>query len=635
MVRVVVTRPNHDYATLCGYTALSVVNEYYFRKGYDIRDLSGSTATRENVLRELPAEMFYGVGHGDADVFTGWGNRTIFYVCDCKELSSSIVYLLSCLTARELGEDIVRKGARAYVGYNEEFAWIVYDRYTCAYDTYNDRYCKWFFTPVRVLLERIADGATVGEANAGSIAEWNFGVSYWTENPENDPNAGLVLYYLVWDRDAQTLLGDFNARLAPTMRLEATVASSYDVRAELYGIVLQATVVSSYADSARLSVSRPRRWYYFLPAIASATYALTQEDAERRRKALLVAGALGVGAYAFIQLTKPKPRPYVPPGIALRATVVSSYEVRATALPPIHLRPEVTSGYAVSAIITPAIRLVASVASGYVDTATATPAIRVEAPETLTSTAEARIELRVSVEAQEYHASTTTAKVELRLSLTASATSSYVDRVDIVRVVAVRPSVVSSYVDGATVGKATAVSASDTLTSTTMATVERRAIGVRPSVVSSYVDTATVSVTSAIRATVTSSYVDSATVGGTFRVTASDTLVSSISATVSTAVLTVAGLETLTSTLSPGGLMVYEGTTVRGVLYTNVDCSKLVSISAVDAYATYGCVDGKVVVYTYDKSVSGEVWSVEPDGTLSHLHTAVPKDTVVRVAYLW
>jgi len=635
MVKVVVTRPNHDYATLCGYTALSAVNEYYFRRGYEVRDLSGSTATRDSVLKELPADMFYGVGHGDTDVFTGWGNQTIFYVCDCKELSGSIVYLLSCLTARELGEDIVRKGARAYVGYNEVFAWVVYDRYTCAYDTYNDRYCKWFFTPVRVLLERIADGATVGEANASSIAEWNFGVSYWTENPENDPNAGLVLYYLVWDRDAQTLLGDFNARLAPTARLEATVVSSYDARAELYGIVLQATVASSYADSARLSARRPRRWYYFLPAIASATYALTQEDAERRRKALLVAGALGVGAYAFIQLTKPKPKPYVPPGVALRATVVSGYEVRATALPPIHLRPEVASGYAVSAIITPAIRLVASVSSSYADSATATPAIRVEAPETHASTAEARIELRVSVEAREYHASTTTARVELRLSLPASVSSSYRDLVDIVRVVAIRPSAVSSYAGSATVGKATAVSASDTLTSTTTARAERTAIGVRPSVASSYAVSVSLTIARGLRPSVVSSYADSATVGGTFRVSASETHTSSISATVSTAVLTVAGLETLTSTLSPGGIMVYESTTVRGVLQTNIDCSKLVSVSAVDAYVTYACVDGKVVVYTYDKNVSGDVWSVEPDGTLSHLHTAVPKDTVVRVAYLW
>jgi hypothetical protein len=635
VVRVVVTRPNHDYATLCGYTALSVVNEYYFGKGYEVRDLSGSTATRGNVLRELPADMFYGVGHGDVDVFTGWGNQTVFYVCDCRELSGSIVYLLSCLTARELGGDIVRKGARAYVGYSEEFTWVLYDRYTCAYDTYNDRYCKWFFTPVRVLLERIADGATAGEANASSIAEWNFGISYWLENPENDPNAGLVLYYLTWDRDAQTLLGDFNARLVPTTRLEATVVSSYDVRAELYGIALTATVVSSYAVSARLSVSRPRRWYYFLPAIATTTYALTQEDAERRRKALLVAGALGVGAYAFIQLTKPKPRPYVPPGIALRATVASRYVVSATALPPIYLRPEVASSYVDSAIITPAIRLVASVASSYDVSATATPAIRVEAPDTHTSTAEARIELRVSVEAREYHASTTTAKIEMRLSLSASVASSYRDLVDIVRVVPVRPSVASGYAVSATVGKATAVTASETHLSTTTATVERRAIGVRPSVVSGYAVSATVSVTSAIRATVASSYVDSATVGGTFRVTAPETHTSSISATVSTAVLTVAGLETLTSTLSPGGIMVYEGTTSGGVLYTDIDCSKLVSVSAVDAYATYACVDGKVVIYTYDKSVSGEVWSLQPDGTLSHLHTPVPKDAVVRVAYLW
>jgi hypothetical protein len=252
-----------------------------FLRGYQLVDLPGEQAVRENVLRELPASLFYGVGHGNETTFTGWRNTTIFYYCNCRELAGSLVYLLSCLTANELGYDIVEKGARAYIGYNVEFTWVVDDYDTCYRNPYEDRYCKWFFNPVRVLLERIADGKTMGEAQQASIDEWNKGIQYWTENPENDPWASYVLYWLVWDRDGQVLYGDPNARLAPVTPLSASVSSSYEVEATIYDIVLEAPVTSSYEVEASVSVRKRTTWYYYIPAFTAVSVGLTREAEER------------------------------------------------------------------------------------------------------------------------------------------------------------------------------------------------------------------------------------------------------------------------------------------------------------------------------------------------------------------
>jgi len=619
-----------------------------------VRDLTGTAAVRENVLKELPADMFYGVGHGYNDAFLGWRNTDIFTTCDCKELAGSLVYLLSCLTANELGKDIIKKGGRAYIGYTVEFTIVVEDFNACESDPYSEKYCKWFFIPVRELLERIADGETMDYAQSYSITKWSEAIDYWTANPENNPYAGMVVYYLQWDRDHQVLYGDPNARLAPGFGLRATTEAGYEESAKIYDMVITPSVSAEYEDTATLSVKKRNFWIYYIPAIASAIYAFTQKDEDKRRKGLILVGALGLGAFAYLQLTKPKPRPYIPTGVQVTASAVAEYFEKATALPPVVLKPSITSDYVELTTIVRAIKVEASAIAGYDETATATPAVRVDASDSLDSTAEAKIGLPPVLRASATASYVESATLSVLKVVAPLITASYVESVTIVRAINVRPGTSADYVDTATVGISITIQVADSLDSSTQAriatgmlvqasatasytdtaTVSRK-INITASATASYVESVAISVSRGLVALVTASYSETATVGGIFNVSASDSLDSSTQASVTTGGgLTVFGFDSLVASLDPFPFFIYEGVTTDGVLYTNIDCSKLVSVTVVDAYATYACVDGKVVVYTYDKNVSGEVWSLQPDGTITHSHTPVPKNTTVRVAYI-
>ena len=74
-------------------------------------------AARPNVL------YITGCGHGDVAVFTGYYNHPVFQVGGyaSPEVRGKIVHLLSCLTAQQLGPDLVDHGCRAYFGYDQEF----------------------------------------------------------------------------------------------------------------------------------------------------------------------------------------------------------------------------------------------------------------------------------------------------------------------------------------------------------------------------------------------------------------------------------------------------------------------------------------------------------------------------------
>jgi len=546
MVKVVVTRPNHELATAIGYAALEPVVLYYFQK-YETIDLKSSLATKEEVRKYLPCNMFFGVGHGADNVFTGWLNEIIFYVCEDHRLQGALIYLLSCLTAQRLGYDFIDKGARSYIGYYDLFWFGCEDILVCVEDPYQDTYAKWFFVPVKELLLAIADGATMKSAFDISMSYWNEAIAYWEINPEDDPNAGIIVTLLIIDRDGQRLYGDPDARLAPGLVLTASTSSTYEDRAEIFDIFLQATVASEYTDKVTVSVRRRATWFYYLPAVGTLVYGLTREEREEKKKITIAGTALGIATAIASWLTKPKFKPYVPPGIVLRSSVISEYVDKAYAKPPIKLYPEVASTYEERVMVVGAIPVRPETVSEYVDVATATPAVLVEAVEVFSSYTEARASTRVYVEAYESFGSSTSARVARVLRVEPSVISEYSDLVNVVRSISIRPEVSSSYVDTATAGVATTVSATESFGSSVSATVKVAVIGVRPSVLSQYVDTATLTITKPpveLYPSVSSSYADSAVLGATLSISATDSLTSSTSATIS--------IETLPPSQPPG-----------------------------------------------------------------------------------
>ena len=71
-------------------------------------------------------DFITGLGHGNNDVFRGHEHEELWRVGNYnrQETSGKIIHLLSCLTARQLGYDLINNGALAYFGYNEEFTFV-------------------------------------------------------------------------------------------------------------------------------------------------------------------------------------------------------------------------------------------------------------------------------------------------------------------------------------------------------------------------------------------------------------------------------------------------------------------------------------------------------------------------------
>jgi len=67
--------------------------------------------------------LFSGLGHGDANEFCGYHDTTMVDTGDTavtmRCFTEKIVHFYSCNTAKQLGPELVKRGARAFVGYED------------------------------------------------------------------------------------------------------------------------------------------------------------------------------------------------------------------------------------------------------------------------------------------------------------------------------------------------------------------------------------------------------------------------------------------------------------------------------------------------------------------------------------
>jgi len=118
---------NYEPVTLAAFQYREThVYPHLQAKGFTVKKFQGPLARRYYVAAEArkpEVEYLTGVGHGSYDLYTGDQGNVIFQVGNYQpdEAKGKIVHFLSCQTARDLGKDFVRKGCRAYFGYDENF----------------------------------------------------------------------------------------------------------------------------------------------------------------------------------------------------------------------------------------------------------------------------------------------------------------------------------------------------------------------------------------------------------------------------------------------------------------------------------------------------------------------------------
>lgn len=164
---------------------------------------------------DIPVAVF---GH-DTVIYTGHGEPDGFILASDRKFKDPVVFrdkvviALACYTAGKFGADVVRNGARAYVGFDDEFMFVMPReclKKSC--DPMKMEEVKVFFMPWLNLIELLLDGWNV-ETAVNAVKEL---YETYAEQllRKHDKTALAVSGLLMHNARHLTLLGDGEARIA-------------------------------------------------------------------------------------------------------------------------------------------------------------------------------------------------------------------------------------------------------------------------------------------------------------------------------------------------------------------------------------------------------------------------------------
>lgn len=151
------------------------------------------------------SDIIIGMGHGDKDIFTGQDEAVILEVSkyDPKEVQGKVIKLLSCQTALILGPDLINNGAEAFLGYVDDYVWVMDS--DLASTPWADKLAATSLMPVVAGLNALLDGKTCQEA-------LQIELDGYTRNAEIEEDE-LVKACLEFNYDNAVVLGDREARI--------------------------------------------------------------------------------------------------------------------------------------------------------------------------------------------------------------------------------------------------------------------------------------------------------------------------------------------------------------------------------------------------------------------------------------
>ncbi len=214
---IVTTRPAFDLPTRYLSYWLGITVEHAKRLRYNVADLAGADATKEKLYQALVGLdplFFLGGGHGEVDVFTGDDRQVLLNSENAYWMAERLTYLFSCLTGQKLSKDIIGAGGEAFLGYNEEFGFVVSPPYIPA----TDPKARGFMEAGNAIALSLLRGYSVGDAYNAGVKKFNDWIAYWEKS--TDPLAPLILTWLESDRDSLVAWGNSTARLSVEKREE-------------------------------------------------------------------------------------------------------------------------------------------------------------------------------------------------------------------------------------------------------------------------------------------------------------------------------------------------------------------------------------------------------------------------------
>lgn len=213
--RLLITRPEDDYAT----RYLSAWAEKFFNlakdKGYSIIDLYRERANREeieSILRKRNPDMIVINGHGGDDLIAGYEFEPLIIAGDNSSLlQGKITYAISCRSARVLGQEVGRYTDTAYIGYQDDFILLYLEKHRTR--PLEDKLAGFFLDPSNLIATTLLKGHSAKKAVSRAQQEFLRRIQGLLTS-ETSTDESSILRWLVWDMRNLVLCGQGDKRLA-------------------------------------------------------------------------------------------------------------------------------------------------------------------------------------------------------------------------------------------------------------------------------------------------------------------------------------------------------------------------------------------------------------------------------------
>ncbi len=203
---LVITRPFYDPTTsYLNRFNLEVVKNAE-KKLRSVVDLEGKRANKkefESVIKKMKPDLIIINGHGNAELVLGNSSNEILVKVGENEyiLKDAVVFSLSCSSAKVLGKASISAGAKAYIGYDEDFIYAYTDGFSTRAE--QDPLAKLFLDPTSKIANSLVDGYSPEEAHVR-------GRTAFIENLQkvllSNSKDEYLARYLIWDLTNQVCL---------------------------------------------------------------------------------------------------------------------------------------------------------------------------------------------------------------------------------------------------------------------------------------------------------------------------------------------------------------------------------------------------------------------------------------------
>ena len=207
---LLITRPKDDSTVRYLFYWSKKILELAKERGIDVLNLEEKRANRKEVESMLekrqPLLVFFN-GHGNDSQITGHNNEVLLAVGENEELLiSKIVYALSCRSGKKLGYESVNKGALGYIGYDDDFVFIIEENKIS--QPLKDETAGLFLEPSNQIIISLIKGYSIEDSHKKSKRAFRDSA---IKVASSESFENYLIPYLLWDMQHQVCLGDKEA----------------------------------------------------------------------------------------------------------------------------------------------------------------------------------------------------------------------------------------------------------------------------------------------------------------------------------------------------------------------------------------------------------------------------------------